>query len=71
VKLQEAKALKEEVDATQIEEVVLKARLGSWLEEAYVLTTSIEGKLAYWESVPWVNFGVKSPSFGAKGPSFV
>lgn len=45
-KLQEAKVLKEKVDATQPKEAVLKTRLGPWLEEAYVLTTSIEGKLA-------------------------
>lgn len=27
-------------------ESVLKARIGPWLDEAYVLTTTIEGKLA-------------------------
>lgn len=43
--LQEMKALKEQVDATQRKEAVLKARLRPWLEEAYVLTASIEGKL--------------------------
>ena len=45
-KLQEVKALKEQVDAAQRKEVVLMARLGPWLDEAYVLTVSIEGKLA-------------------------
>jgi len=44
--LQEVKALKEQVDAAQHKEAVLKARLGPLLDEAYLLTTSIEGKLA-------------------------
>lgn len=34
------------MDAAQHKEAVLKARLGHWLEEGYVLTSSIEGKLA-------------------------
>ena len=44
--VQEAKALKEQVETAQHKEVVLKARLGPWLDEAYVLTTSIKGKLS-------------------------
>jgi len=46
VKLQEAKALKEKVDATKNKEVVLKARLKPWLEKAYLIMASIKGKLA-------------------------
>ena len=45
-KLQEAKALKEQVDTAQHKEAVLKAYLKRWLDEAYLITTSIEGKLA-------------------------
>ena len=45
-KLQEEKVLKEQVDAAQRKEAVLNARLGPYLEEAYVLTASIERKLA-------------------------
>lgn len=44
--MQEAKTLKERVDATQQKEAVLKAHLKPWLDEAYLVTTSIEGKLA-------------------------
>ncbi len=44
-KLQEAKTLKEQVDATQHKEEVLKARLKPKMDEAYAVTTSIEGKL--------------------------
>lgn len=44
-KLEEEKALKEHVYVAQCREAVLKARLGPWLDEAYVLTTTIEGKL--------------------------
>ena len=46
VKLQEAKALKEQVEIAQCKEAVLKAKLGTWQEETYVLTASIERKLA-------------------------
>jgi len=45
-KLQEAKQLKEHVDAMLYKEVVLTARLKPWLEEAYVIIGNIEGKLA-------------------------
>ena len=34
------------MDEALHKEVVLKARLKPWLDEAYTLTTSIEGKLA-------------------------
>lgn len=44
-KLQEAKELKEQVNATQQREAVPKARLGPWMDEAYVLTTTIEENL--------------------------
>lgn len=45
VKLQEEKVLKEQVDTSQHKEEELKAWLKPWLDEAYVLTTTIEGKL--------------------------
>ena len=42
----EAKQLLEQVEAAQRKEVVLKARLGPWMDEAYVISTTIEEKLA-------------------------
>lgn len=44
-KLQEVKQFLTQVEAVQKKEVVLKVRLGSWLEEAYQVTTNIQGKL--------------------------
>jgi chromosome segregation ATPase len=38
--------LKEQVEAVQRKEAVLKARLGPWLDEAYVISATIEEKLA-------------------------
>lgn len=45
-KLHEAKKLLEQVEVSQRKEAILKARLGSWLDEAYVISTTIEEKLA-------------------------
>lgn len=44
--MQEAKALKEQVDVGQHKEAILNARLQPWLNEAYLITAIIEGKLA-------------------------
>eukprot|EP00253_Pinus_taeda_P033646 PITA_33646 len=44
-KLQEAKQLKEQVHVVLHKEAVLKARLKPWLDEAYAVIGSIEGKL--------------------------
>lgn len=44
--MQQAKALKEKVEAAQHKEVVLKANIQPWIDEAFVITTSIEAKLA-------------------------
>ena len=38
--------MKEQVDAAHHKEVVLKARLKPWLDEAYMIMITIEGKLA-------------------------
>lgn len=43
--MQEARQLKEQVDAAQHKEAVLKARQKPCLDEAYAVMTSIEGKL--------------------------
>ena len=43
--MQEAKALKEQVDATWHKEAVLKAHLQPWIDEAYMITASIEGNI--------------------------
>ena len=48
--MQEAKALKEQVDVTRHKEAVLKVHLQPWIDEAYTITTSIEGKLAELQS---------------------
>lgn len=45
MKLHEAKQLKKHVDVVLHKEVVLKARLKPWLDEAYMVIASIEGKL--------------------------
>jgi len=45
-KMQEAKALKEQVDAAQHKEFILKAYLKHWLDEAYLITTTTKGKMA-------------------------
>ena len=42
---QQAKALKEQVDATRHKEAALKMRLQLWINEAYTITISIEAKL--------------------------
>ena len=44
-RMQEAKALKEQVYAAWHKEAVLKACLQPWIYEAYAITTSIEVKL--------------------------
>ena len=46
VKLQQAKALKEQPDVARQKEVVLKARICPWIDEAFLITADIEGKLA-------------------------
>lgn len=43
--MQQDKALKEQVDVVRHKEVVLKACIQPWIDEAFVITTSIEGKL--------------------------
>lgn len=43
--MHEAKALKEQVDVAQPKEAVLKAHLHPWIDEAYTIKTSIEGKI--------------------------
>lgn len=45
-KLQEGKQLHSQVEATQQKEVVLKARLGPWLDKAYQVKTTIQEKMA-------------------------
>lgn len=43
--MQQAKALKEQVDATPHIAAVLEARVQPWIDEAFVITTKIEGNL--------------------------
>ena len=43
--MKEAKAFKEQVDATRHKEEILKVRLQPWIDEAYTITASIEAKL--------------------------
>lgn len=45
--MQKAKALKEQVDTARHKEAVLKARVQSWIDEAFTMTTDIEGKLTH------------------------
>lgn len=44
--MQQAKALKEQVDATRQKEAVLKARVQPWIDETFTITVDIEGNLA-------------------------
>jgi len=45
-KLQEAKQLLELMEIVQRKEVVLKTILGPWTDEAYIISTNIQEKLA-------------------------
>ena len=45
--MQQAKALKEQVDATQHKEAIIKARVQPWIDEAFTITTNIKGKLMH------------------------
>jgi len=44
--MQQAKALKEQVDAARHKETVLKACMQPWIDEAFTTTIDIEGRLA-------------------------
>ena len=44
--MQQAKVLKEQVDATRHKEVVLKARVPPQIDESFTITIEIDGKLA-------------------------
>ena len=44
-RMQQEKALKEQVDATRHKEAVLKACLQPWIDKAYTITASIESNL--------------------------
>lgn len=44
--MKEAQALKEQVDVACQKEAVLKVRIQPWLEEAFTVTATINGKLA-------------------------
>jgi len=44
-KIHEEKKLLEKLEETQQKEAVLKAKLGPWLDEAYVISSTIEDKL--------------------------
>lgn len=45
MRLQQAKALKEQVDATRQKEVVFKSHVQPWIDEAFLITVAIKGKL--------------------------
>jgi len=44
--MQQARALKEQVDARRQKEALVKARVQPWIDEAFTITADIEGKLA-------------------------
>jgi len=44
-RMQQEKAVKEHVDVARHKEVVLKARVQPWIDEAFFITASIEAKL--------------------------
>ena len=45
-RMQQEKVLEEQVDVAQHKEVVLKGRVQPWIDEAFTITTVIEGKLS-------------------------
>lgn len=45
-KMQQARALQEQVDATRQKEALLKARVRPWIDEAFTIMVDIEGELA-------------------------
>lgn len=45
-RMQHSKALKEWVDGTRRKEAVVKVCIQPWINEAFTITTIIEGKLA-------------------------
>lgn len=49
--MQQAKALKEQVDATRHKEAVLKVRIQPWIDKAFTITTEIEGKLTHMQGM--------------------
>lgn len=50
-KMKEIRALKAQVDATRKKEAVLKERIQPWLDKSFLVSTTIEGKLAYMQAV--------------------
>lgn len=44
--MQQTKVLKDKVDTMRHREAVLKARVQPWIDEAFIIKTSIESKLA-------------------------
>jgi len=44
--MQQAKALKEQVEEAWHKEAVLKVCVQPWIDEAFTITSTIEGKLA-------------------------
>ena len=51
VQMQQAKAMKEQVNATQHKEAVLKARVQPWIDKAFTIKAEIEGKLTHMEGI--------------------
>lgn len=45
--MQQAKALKEQVDVARHKEAVLKECVQPWIDEAFTITTNIEGKFTH------------------------
>ena len=45
--MQQAKALKEQVDMVGHKETILKAHVQPWIDEAFTITENIEGKLTH------------------------
>lgn len=51
VRLQQAKALKDQVDAAIQKEAILKSHVQHWIDEAFLITADIEGKLAHMKAM--------------------
>ena len=49
--MQQARTLKEQVDATRQKEALLKACIQPWIDEAFTIIIEIEGKITHMQGM--------------------
>lgn len=62
-RLQQAKALKEQVDVARQKEAVLKACVQPWIDEAFLITVDIKEKLAHMKAMQDLRQGFDLDSY--------